>query len=229
MEPTSTAKRFFLDSRHRFVTSVGVAILVFFALLGHVAFATHIVFTWDAFATSSLLLTWLIILTQDPYEVRRIAPLQDSSRTAIFVLVVFAAVVSLFAVFLLLGSAKSATPAPAAIAVAFHFSLSVAAIVLSWALVHTLFALRYAHHFYADAHKLDRDAIEGGLIFPGDENPDYADFAYFSFIIGMTCQVSDVQIASKHMRRLATIHGLIAFTFNTAILALFVNIVAGLV
>ncbi len=209
---------------------MAVAIAVFALLYGRIAFATEIVSAWDAFATSALVLTWSIISTQDPYEVRRSAPLQDSSRTSIFVLVVFAAVVSLFAVFLLLGGAKSGGSSPSpAYGVAFHIALSVAAIVLSWALVHTLFALRYAHHYYADAHKVAKDDIEGGLMFPGDENPDYGDFAYFSFIIGMTCQVSDVQISSKHMRRLATVHGLIAFTFNTAILALFVNIVAGLV
>ncbi len=91
------------------------------------------------------------------------------------------------------------------------------------------FTIRYAHLYYIDAHKKNREDIKGGLIFPGGENPNYLDFAYFSFVIGMTCQVSDVQISSRQMRRLATVHGLIAFVFNTAILAVFVNIVAGLI
>ncbi len=215
----------FIDSQRRVIASLLVAAITFAVLYGHTAFTTQIVATWDLFATTSLLLTWLVISTQDPYEVRRSAPLQDTSRTVIFATVVFAATASLFAVFILLGDSKNLPPTSFAI----HVALSVAAIILSWALVHTLFTLRYAHHYYIDAHKVNRDEVEGGLIFPGDENPDYADFAYFSFIIGMTCQVSDVQISSKPMRRLATVHGLIAFIFNTAILALFVNIVASLV
>jgi uncharacterized membrane protein len=124
-----------------------------------------------------------------------------------------------------LGSAKNLPPGNFTT----HALLSVAAIVLSWVLVHTLFTLRYAHFYYIDALKVERDSIEGGLIFPEDKSPDYLDFAYFAFVIGMTCQVSDVQISSKAMRRLATVHGLIAFAFNTAILALFVNIIAGLI
>ena len=104
-----------------------------------------------------------------------------------------------------------------------------AAIALSWMLVHTLFALRYAHFYYHDAHKVEREHVSGGLMFPGKGSPDYLDFAYFSFVIGMTCQVSDVQISSRKMRHLAMVHGLISFAFNTAILAMFVNIVASLI
>jgi uncharacterized membrane protein len=107
-------------------------------------------------------------------------------------------------------------------------ALSAAAILLSWMLVHTLFTLRYAHHYYADAHTKAEGQTVGGLLFPGDENPDFLDFAYFSFIIGMTCQVSDVQISSRAIRRLALVHGFITFGFNTAIVAMLVNIVAGL-
>lgn len=162
---------------------------------------------------------------RDPYEIRRNAGIQDASQTFLFVVVVSAATISLFAVFVLLGRAKELPPTSFAI----HAVLSVAAIVLSWLLVHTLFTLRYAHLYYIDAHKLERKAIKGGLIFPDDSSPDYLDFAYFSFVIGMTCQVSDVQVSSKAIRRLATIHGVISFAFNTAILALFVNIIAGLI
>lgn len=105
----------------------------------------------------------------------------------------------------------------------------VSAIALSWTLVHTLFSIHYARLYYIEAPLKERDAIEGGLVFPGDDSPDYLDFAYFSFVIGMTSQVSDVQISSKTMRRMATVHGLISFAFNTAILAMFVNIVASVI
>ena len=214
-----------LDAHHRFMAACGLTVLAFAGLHGHTAFATQLVGAWDVFAFTSLVLAWFMISTQDPYEARRNARLQDASRTVLFVVVVSAATISLFAVFILLGPAKNLSPG----GFAAHVTLSVAAIVLSWMLVHTLFSIRYAHLYYAEAHKVDRDDIAGGLIFPNDKNPDHLDFAYFSFVIGMTCQVSDVQISSKRMRRLATAHGLISFAFNTAILAIFVNIVAGLI
>jgi uncharacterized membrane protein len=215
----------YFDAHHRFMVACGLAALAFLVLQGHAAFTTQTVAAWDVFALAIVVLAWLVMATKDPYEVRRTARLQDASRTFLFVVVVSAATVSLIAVFVLLGASKDLPPADFAL----HVALSAAAILLSWTLVHTLFGIRYAHCYYIDARKVDRDAIEGGLMFPGDDNPDYFDFAYFSFVIGMTCQVSDVQISSKSMRRLATIHGLIAFAFNTAILAVFVNIAASLI
>jgi uncharacterized membrane protein len=213
------------DAHHRFLLAVATAVAAFIGLQGHATFATQLVGAWDVFTFTMVALMWLVLSTQDPYEVRRNAPLQDASRTFLFVVVVTAATISLFAVFILLGPAKDLSSGRFAA----HVTLSVAAIVLSWTLVHTLFSLRYAHWYYACAHKVNREDIDGGLIFPEDKNPDYLDFTYFSFVIGMTCQVSDVQISSKQMRRLATVHGLISFAFNTAILAMFVNIVAGFI
>ncbi len=92
-------------------------------------------------------------------------------------------------------------------------------------LVHTIFTLRYAHIYYGTDDEQNR---VGGLEFPDEENPDYLDFAYFSFIIGMTSQVSDVSIHSKRLRRLGLLHGLIAFFFNVTIIALSINTVSGL-
>jgi len=177
------------------------------------------------FALTMVALAWVVISTRDPYEARRNARLQDASATFLFCLVISAATASLLAVGLLLVSAKNLSPA----GLAGHIALSVTAVVLSWMLVHTIFTLRYAHFYFLDARKVERHAISGGLIFPGKGSPDYLDFAYFSFVIGMTCQVSDVQVSSPKMRRLALVHGLISFAFNTAILAMFVNIIAGLV
>jgi len=214
-----------LDAHHRFIVATLFALVAFVGLHGTGTLGTQLVGAWDVFAFIVLILAWFVLSTKDPYEVRRNASLQDASQTFLFTVVVSAATVSLFAVFILLGSSKNLSHGDFAA----HVTLSVAAIVLSWLLVHTLFGLRYAHIYYIDAHKFERDEIEGGLVFPGDDNPDYLDFAYFSFVIGMTCQVSDVQVSSKTMRRLATVHGLISFMFNTAILAMFVNIVASLI
>jgi uncharacterized membrane protein len=180
---------------------------------------------WDIFALVVVTLAWRIILTQDPYEVRREVKFQDTSASFIFVITICAAAMSLLAVIILLGASKHLSN----FSFGAHIALSVSAIALSWSLVHTIFSLHYARLYYIDAPKKDRDAIKGGLIFPGKEDPDYIDFAYFSFVIGMTSQVSDVQISSKVMRRMATLHGVISFAFNTAVLAMFVNIVASLI
>ncbi len=201
------------------------SVLAFVGLHGTGTLSTQLVGAWDVFAFVYVVLAWIVLSTKDPYEVRRNASLQDASQTFLFTVVISAATISLFAVFILLGSSKNLAGG----SFAAHVTLSVAAIVLSWALVHTLFSIRYAHFYYIDAHKFERDDIEGGLDFPGKESPDYLDFAYFSFVVGMTCQVSDVQVSSKKMRRLTLVHGLISFLFNTAILAMFVNIVAGLI
>jgi len=220
-----TASRYALDAHHRVLASCIVAVAAFFGLHGHASLPTQLVMVWMAFALTTVVLAWVVILTKDPYEVRRDARLQDASATFLFVLVIGAALASLLAVGLLLGLAKGLSPQ----GLAEHIALSITAVIISWMLVHTVFTLRYAHSFFEDARKVERHAITGGLIFPGKESPVYSDFAYFSFVIGMTCQVSDVQVATSKMRRLALMHGLISFAFNTAILAMFVNIIAGLV
>lgn len=213
----------FLDVHHRLGAAILIAGLVFLAA-GKLYLATRLLVSWDAFALGSVLLAWIVLGTKDPYEVRRGARLQDSSATFLFGAVISAATISLLAVGLVLGSAKAQPP----LGLAGHVSVAIAAVVFSWMLIHTLFALRYAHLYYDNAPEKEREHAVGGLQFPGRENPDYLDFAYFSLVIGMTCQVSDVQITSRHLRRLALVHGLISFCFNTAILAIFVNIVAGL-
>jgi uncharacterized membrane protein len=101
-------------------------------------------------------------------------------------------------------------------------AIAAASIVLSWAFLNTLFALHYAHGYYGDYGKQHE-----GLDFPGDDEPDYWDFAYFAVVIGMTFQVSDVQVTSRYLRRMVLIHGVIAFFFNVFIIAVSVNIVAG--
>jgi uncharacterized membrane protein len=128
-----------------------------------------------------------------------------------------AAFASLGAILAELGSAAGVggTRPPA------HLVLAGVTIIMSWAFTHTMFALHYAHEFYAQ-----NDGKGGGLLFPGNEDPDYWDFVYFSFVIGMTSQVSDVAISCKPIRRTAAAHGVISFVFNAALLALTVNIAA---
>ena len=127
-----------------------------------------------------------------------------------------AALASLAAIFALLGTSANGAQRPPS-----HVILATVTILLSWAFIHTIFALHYAHEFY--------DETDGrGMAFPGgDPHPDYWDFVYFSFVIGMTSQVSDVAITSKVIRRTAFAHGVVSFLFNAALLALTVNIAAG--
>lgn len=95
----------------------------------------------------------------------------------------------------------------------------------SWVMTHVTFAFRYAHEYYGD--DLNPPEIDRGLDFPGEKAPDYLDFFYFAIVLGMTFQVSDAQITSRKLRRVATMHGLLSFLFNTVIVALTVNIAAG--
>jgi uncharacterized membrane protein len=220
-----SAAHYALDAHHRASIACLVALVAAVLLHGHVRTPLLLVLTWEAFALTSLVLAWFIISTKDPYEARRNARLQDASATILFVLVICAATASLLAVGLVLHDVKNLGSS----ALLGRVLVSATAVLISWTFVHSIFALRYAHLYFANAHEAERHATAGGLIFPGKNVPCYTDFAYFSFVIGMTCQVSDVQVSSSEMRRLALVHGLISFLFNTAILAMFVNIVAGLV
>ena len=209
-----------IDARHRLLFALCIAAICYLALGLRVSFPTRVVATWDAFAGSALAATWVTIIAAEHTHIRQKARTQDLSRKLIFVFTVLAACASLFAVIFLLSSVKLTTH------LLVHASLAVFAIISGWSLMHTVFALRYAHTYYGDSD--DPNEHVGGLEFPNDDKPDYLDFAYFSFVIGMTSQVSDVGISSKPLRRLALLHGMLSFAFNTVILALTINAVASL-
>ncbi len=173
---------------------------------------------------------WLLLIANAvggaaPIRLRTLARQQDASRWVIPPVILGAAAASLAAVIGLLQKQGNEAMAMEVLRV----SLAGGVVVASWTLIHTVFAVHYAHGFYGDGPAPGPDDA-GGLQFPGDDAlPDFWDFFYFSLVIGMTCQVSDVQITSKHMRRLASLHGALAFFFNTIILALTVNfLVSGL-
>ena len=145
--------------------------------------STRAVITWIAYCASALLMTWYVLVSADPSEAAREACIQDSSRTAIFVFVVLAAIASVFAVGAELGTAKGLGQTYFIV----HILFCILTIFLSWTLVHTVFTLRYAHIFYDSPQGKEE---QGGLNFPDETRPDYLDFAYFSFTVGMCCQVS---------------------------------------
>ena len=206
------------DARHRIILGSAAGVVVFFCLR-HRPLSTDIIAAWDTFAFCVLAAAWLTILITPQRMLRARAQEEDFGRTMIFVFVVVAACASLFAVGFLVsvGSGHGG-----------HLLLGLATVILSWSLIQTVFGLHYAHGFYGDSDQPGERRHAGGLLFPGERMPDYFDFAYFSFVIGMTCQVSDVQITSHRMRRLALLQSVLAFGFNTIILALLINTVFSL-
>ncbi|WP_295712340.1 DUF1345 domain-containing protein [Mucilaginibacter sp.] len=216
-----------IDAHHRLLVSLCLGAGTLFFSWGRFSAPALVLVTWIGFALMIILMDWVIILSSHPMEIRRIAKIEDSSRTLIFLFVIIASLISMLAIFFLLKSSKQLSPA----VVTGHVLLGMASVIVSWVLVHTIFTLRYAHMFYAtDPDDDNKKKPLGGLEFPGDEKePDYLDFVYFSFVIGMTFQVSDVEISSRKIRRLAWIHGMISFAFNTAIVALSINVISGLV
>jgi len=152
------------------------------------------------------------------------AGIERESRTAVLFIVVLGSVFALLALFTQLMALKSEHGIDRTISI----SLAISTIFLSWLLIHTVFALYYAHEFHSESHGGARDT-GGGLKFPDDRTPDYLDFLYFSFVVGTTAQTSDVAVCSRAMRRVVMLHGILSFFFNTAVIALMVNLAAQLV
>jgi uncharacterized membrane protein len=211
-----------IRARPRLSISAVVGLAVIAALPSSWWITTRMLVGWDAGIALYLVLVYTLIARSETGHIRGHALRQDEGRVAILVLTVLAAIASLGAIVGELGTgqvtgqvAGQATPRTAA-----QLALATTTIVLSWAFIHTIFALHYAHDYYGDHRELKC------LNFPGDEAPDYWDFVYFSFVIGMTSQVSDVTVASRPMRHTVTAHGIVSFFFNASLLALTVNIAA---
>jgi len=210
--------------RFRLLSSILVAGLCGFLLPSWLHIASRMLCIWNAGMACFLGLTWRVMLQATPSMMSQKAKMQDAGRLTILSLVTAAACASLLAIGFILHDAKNLS-VPILI---LHTGLSVVTIIGSWLLVHTIFAMHYAHEYYQD--DLSTPVVDdiGGLEFPKETQPDYWDFLYYSFVVGMTSQVSDVQITSRAMRRLTLIHGVLSFFFNTAILAMSINIIAGL-
>jgi uncharacterized membrane protein len=148
---------------------------------------------------------------------------QDQSGYVIFLFLVGAACASIVAISFVVGTMKEL----AFWSRAWHLTLTIGALISSWLLIQTVFAFHYARRYYALVHR--RRAVPPGLLFPGGREPDYLDFAHYSFVVGMTSQVSDVAVTSRQMRRLTLIHAALVFGFNIAVLALSINIITGVI
>jgi uncharacterized membrane protein len=200
----------FLRARIRLLTSIAAGILVLFLLPTEWRWASRALIGWNVAVGLYLAFAYTTISRTRPAAIRSHAIALDDGRFAVLILTAGAALASLAAIVTEIGASGRGT---------FSVTLAIITIVLSWAMVHTTFALHYAHDYY-------RPHEPAGLKFPGENKPDYWDFVYFSFVIGMTAQVSDVAITDRGIRRTATAHGIVSFIFNTALLALAVNIAA---
>lgn len=216
-----------LNARSRLLIALSLSTLVGVILPQSIRLIARVIATWDVGAISFLALALLIMAFADYKKIRQNARRQDEGRFAIFIFMVAAACTSLLSIAFLLKGTKDLSP----ILVTLHVVLAIVTVVSSWLLIHTMFALHYAHTYYGndkETNSEDSKDHAGGLDFPEEKQPDYWDFLYFSFVIGMTAQVSDIQVTSRPMRRLALIHGVLSFFFNTVIVALSINIIAGL-
>ena len=176
--------------------------------------ATRLLVGWDSGVVLYLALIYWYMAHASIARLRQRAAIEDEGAIALLVLTTTAALASLAAVVAEIGQA----PSP------YHVVLGMGTILLSWTFMHSIFALHYAREFFGKGY----DERTGGLVFPGKEDPDYWDFLYYSLVVAMTAQVSDVQITSKTIRRLTTVHGVASFFFNVTVLALTVNIVSSL-
>jgi len=199
-------------ARPRAFVAFAVGAVVFLALMATpLRLVTQLVLAWDSMVAVYLVLVFATLINHDQCRIPRTAAMQDDGRIIMLMVVALGAFASIAAIVAELGSPHRGGA---------ELAMSLSTIALSWAAVNTAYALHYAHDYY-------RGSKPGGLHFPGNtDDPDYWDFVYFSFVLGMTAQVSDVGISDPIIRRTVTAHGIVCFIYNTALLALTINIVA---
>jgi uncharacterized membrane protein len=203
-----------LYARPKLIIAVALGVAVALLLPAEWRPTTRALVGWDAGVVLYLCILYWLIARSEVSHIRRHASQEDEGRGAILALTVAATLVSLAAIIVQLGQGEGKSAPPQLI-------FAIATVLLSWGFVHSIFALHYAHEFYGEK------PAAGGLKFPGDNQPDYLDFVYFSFVVGMTFQVSDVAITSRSIRRTVTAHAIVAFLFNVALLAIMINVAAG--
>ncbi len=199
------------------------ALAVFFFAPAWLRGTTRIVATYDAGALLVIGVFWFIAMQRDPSDTACRAAVEDPGKNVVLALVLASVGVGLAAAIVILGKGPHVTSPNERNVI---YAVGLFAVAAGWFLIHTMFVFRYAHLFYFDSD--DDGSAQRGLIFPGTQEPNDFDFAYFSFVIGMTFQVSDVQIKDGGVRRVALLHALIAFVYNTTIVALVINLVSGL-
>lgn len=214
-----------LDSRPRIGLSIMLSMLIFQLLPSTMALDIRILAGWTSGILFFLTLVYLMMSSASSKMTCDRAQRQEAQPLAVFLLVVITACTSIFAIGLMQANNKN-IPEPE---LAIEVGLSLLAIICSWFLTHTSFALYYATCYYRrDNLSLDKEYTKG-IDFPGEGSPDYWDFMYFAFTLGMTAQTSDVSITSIAIRQLVLGHGLVSFFFYMVIIASSVNVASGLI
>lgn len=214
---------------HHFSVTTGPQRVVYGLIVGLAAVAVPLplsgesrgLLAWCLAVTVYLVLAWWLAETFDAAQTRERAQQQDQSSPLLFFVLVLAGLASVVAIVEMLQNVKDLKDSQRA----WHIGLSMLALALSWLLIQTTFAFRYAHRYYQE--EISNKVAGAGLDFPGKLDPDYFDFLYYSFVVGMTSQVSDVQVTSREMRRITLVHSVLSFGFNMLVLALSINVVAG--
>lgn len=205
--------------RRRLMLSTLAGLVLLVVLPPSMRWATRLLLAWDLMAAIYVGFALLMMLRSDVETCRARASLYDQGDWAILTVVVASAAASFAAIFVELAAIK-AHQAPAVVGLV----ITGVTVVLSWTFTHVLFTLHYANVYY----RPQKRGRPGGLDFPGEHAPDYRDFLYYAFVIGCACQTADVETTSRDMRLISLVHGIVAFAFNTAILALMINVGASL-
>ncbi len=211
-----------IRARPRIFITTAIALAVGFLLPGEFQFhmVTRFLIAWNVETCLYVTLAVIMMLRSEHHHMRRRAQLQDDGQLVLLFLVVVTSVASLVAIAAELAVVKDMHGLQRAA----HIALAGLTVVSSWAFIQIMFALHYAHEYYADVSH----ARPPGLQFPSDEQPDYGDFFYFSAVIGTSGQTADISFTSKKMRRIGSIHCVLAYLFNTTVLALLINIGASM-
>jgi uncharacterized membrane protein len=207
---------------HRILISIVIAAAVLLVVPHHKNALVNAMTAWLAFGFTYLILNWIVLFTRPIPYIRKFAQKDDGSKPFVFIMIMLFSFISLVIVLLLITTNEFNRPANTLFPI-----ICVAGIILSWFQIHTTYTFHYAHMYYDNAED-DETQDAKGLTFPSDENPDYLDFAYFAFVIGCCFQVSDVTVNSRLIRRSVLLHQLLSFGLNTFVVALTINLIAGL-
>ena len=210
-----------LRRRVRLIAGLVAMAVAFFAVPGEMATPTRALIAWNVGAWLFLALVALLMARGSSDSVRAHAAEEDENQWALLAIAVVVAAAALAAIVLELGPVKDMT----GLRKGEHIGLVAATILSAWTFTHVMFALHYAGEYYAAGE----DGVRAGLRFPDEEAPGWGEFAYQAFVIGCACATADVNATSRSMRRACLAHGVVAFFFNTIILALTINIGAGLI
>ncbi len=207
----------------RLVISLALSGMAFlFIVPYHLAWLIELVVCWDVFSLAYLVTCWVVFFKRSTKEIKRIAQIEDGSRLFVFMIILDSSFASMFTALLLIVSKELSTNLGG-----FYLPVVFTGMLISWLVVHTTLGFHYAHIYYNQSQNIN-DLKQKDITFSGEKEPDYLDFAYLAFTVGMSFAVSDVAINSHLIRRLTLAHALLSFGLNTFVVALTINIIAGL-